>query len=152
MKGMSSVSKTLLLGAFLLLRAVPAIAEVVRPAPDAPAAAAAAFVDLWLAEDHEGLAAALAEGGADITLGPAASRDRRTSPAQAHYLFKTTFQATHDHSLETESVVEGEDGVSAHAVLDWRYRRGDALVRERLFLSLAFVDDAWRVVTLSTGR
>lgn len=110
------------------------------------------FLSLWEAEDHSSLAGLIHEAGASITLAPGGRSTHSTSPAQAHYLFKSLFQQTDRHHLEVETVLSGKADDSVRAVLLWGYRRGDQALRERVFIGLERWGEGWRIVTLRTGR
>lgn len=155
MEGMTTVSTSLrrtaaFLAFALLLGAVPCPAAVQRPPTADAAAVLTQLTRAWEAEDHESLAALLDGDGAEVTLQRRTRANVRTSPAQAHYLFKSLFQGTGDHVLAVESLTE-KDAV-AHAVLDWRYRRGESRLRERVFVSLVRGAEGWRVDGLRTGH
>ncbi len=133
--------------------AQPATAPATASDPEsdlAPEAAACLerFMEAWEGEDHVALAGLLESDGAVVSLGRAARPESRTSPAQAHYVFKSLFQGTDDHVLRLESGSMHDD--AATAVLEWRYRRGESRLRERLFISLSR-DDGWRVDAVRAG-
>jgi len=153
MEGMETVTASLRrLAPLALATVLAAVAPAAPRESAAPADGADALlqrlVAAWQDQDHEALAALLDPDGAAVTLVRHERPDLRTTPAQAHYVFKTLFQATDGHALAVVSTTRHGD--KANAVLEWRYRRGESRFRERLFVSLRR-GEGWRVVAIRPG-
>jgi hypothetical protein len=110
------------------------------------------MLKLWEVEDFGSLAELIHPDGGKITLARDGRPARSTSPAQAHYLFKSLFQQTSHHHLEVDSVTSDRDDAGIHAVISWHYRRGDQALRERMFVSLKPWNEGWRIVTIRASH
>ncbi len=147
----------LLVGVLVLLGTSAAGDDLVdtRSAPDAVTEilpTLGQMLKLWEVEDFGSLAELIHPDGGRITLVRDGRPARSTSPAQAHYLFKSLFQQTSHHHLEVDSVTSDRDDAGVHAVISWNYRRGDLALRERVFVSLKPWNEGWRIVTIRASH
>jgi len=143
-----------------VLLAVPALtaamAAVVVPEAAPPPAARRTLAHVqaaFEAADHAGLAALVHADGVRVALSPQPERSSELTAAQAHYYFKTLFQAgrTVGFSYVRESATADQ---RVHAVAVWRQAELDTgrTAARLLLFTLGLDGTVWRITEILALR